>query len=107
MHRLSTLAFLRSAVIGILTNNCYLLPSFTSKRSFFKGCFFLFPSFCLETKGATYADAMVAGESQKFKPIQSGHSLRTSVVSVNRRLQPPCFGTDLWSKSPLRDMQDH
>src|SRR3954467_4825809 len=44
--------------------------------SFLNGWFFLFPSFCLETKGG----------AQNSRPIQSGYALGPSVVSVNRPL---------------------
>jgi hypothetical protein len=44
--------------------------------SFFKGCFFLFPTFCLETKGG-------AKNSSRFKKDQS---LTRTVVSIESAL---------------------
>jgi hypothetical protein len=67
--------FLFAAVVGVFTNNCYLLIRFTSKHSFIKGWFFLLPSFCLETKGATYAGLWWPERAQNSRPIQNGYSL--------------------------------
>jgi hypothetical protein len=73
------------------------LAAFVLFAVFPNHCFFLFPTFCLETKGG-------AKNSSRFK---KGHLLRSTVVSVESALAPFRYCGVLRTKTPLRAMRRH
>jgi hypothetical protein len=54
-----------AAVVGVFTNNCHKTTEFLCLSSL-NGCFFHFPTFCLETK-PTYAKASAGREEPKIQ----------------------------------------